>query len=131
MQKVTHRVPKIKAMKKPKRQYTPRRASLTRWLEGAPDYILDVFDTPKYADRYTVLFTGDLLVRQGASFGKTHIQYLGMSGRPTHPQGVSMWGEFSACAAAAYRARSGKRRIRWLDLPKEIQEHVIARATEK
>lgn len=121
-------------------KYTPRRASATRWLEGAPAYVLDVLDNKgTSADRYTVLFTFPLsyaLDRDGkplpegqrGEFGRTWIQYLGMSGAPTHPQGVSMWGEMEAYQAAAYRYRCKHHRIRWLDLPEHIRAHVIARA---
>lgn len=114
--------------------YTPRRANKKRWLEAAPEYILDVLDNKgKSADRYTVLFTGTLLIR-GSTAGSRRtdviVQYLGMSDAPSHPQGVSMWGEMLAHVAAAYRYRCSHDRIRWLDLPEHIRNHVIARATE-
>ena len=111
--------------------YTPRRAGLTRWLEGAPDYILDCFDNDKTADRYTVLFTGpDFLVWAGDgqhTFRNCHVPYLGMSDAPSHPQGFSQWGELTAHQTMCYRFREGKRRVRWLDLPQHIRAHVIAR----
>ena len=113
--------------------YTPRRAS-KRWLEGAPSYVLDCLDSgDKVADRYTVLFTGDLLLRSPAGskrYADTYVQYLGMSGAPTHPQGFSQWGELAAHNAAMYRYRSKHARVRWLDLPAHIRRHVIGRATE-
>lgn len=122
-------------------KYTPRRAS-KRWLEGAPAYVLDVLDNKgQTADRYTVLFTfpyayaldakGNFLGEgvRGA-YAHTHIPLLGMSGAPTHPQGVSMWSEIKAHEAAAYRYRCKHHRIRWLDLPENIRAHVIARVTE-
>lgn len=120
-------------------KYTPRRAA-KRWLEGAPDYILDCFDHPKYGDRYTVFFCGELLYyiaddgscKQGSdTLANTRVQYLGMSGYPTHPQGISLWNEMPAYDAANYRRSSAHRRVRWLDLPENIRKHVIARATEK
>lgn len=108
--------------------YRPRRASLTRWLTEAPDYILDVFDNKGVTcDRYTVMFTGDLLLGDG-TFTGTRVVYLGLSENPAHPQGFSQWGELSSWEAAAYRYRSGKCRIRWLDLPAAIRAHVITRA---
>lgn len=114
------------------RQYTPRRAG-SRWLQGAPEYVLDIFDSRNCGERYTVLFTGDLLAHYPATdvrrYDNTHVQFLGMSDAPTHPQGVSMWGELRAYEAAAYRYRSGKQRIRWEDLPEHIRKHVVARAT--
>lgn len=118
-------------------KYTPRRAG-KRWREGAPDYILDCFDDKGWTDRYTVLFCGEFLMytaKDGSicegsdTFANTYVQYVGMSGAPTHPQGFSMWGELTAQQAAAYRYREGKHRVRWLDLPEHIRKHVIARAT--
>lgn len=117
--------------------YKPRRFS-KRWSEGAPDYILDCFDDKKSGERYTVLFTNEFLFhcpRDGGTkegpdtLANTYVQYLGMSGAPSHPQGVSMWGEFEAHHAVAYRYRNGHHRVRWLDLPEHIRNHVIARAT--
>lgn len=109
------------------RKYTPRRFG-ARWSAEAPAYVLDVLDNKgKTADRYTVLFTGPLLITDGTYAG-THVPYLGMSGAPTHPQGFSQWGEMSAYNASTYRYASGKDRIRWLDLPEHIRAHVIARA---
>lgn len=123
-------------------KYTPRRAS-RRWLDGAPAYVLDVLDNKgKTADRYTVLFTFPLAwayERDGVTpvpnggrgaYARTYIPYLGMSGAPTHPQGVSMWGEMTAHDAASYRYRCKHQRIKWADLPENIKAHVIARATE-
>lgn len=109
------------------RAYKPRRAG-KRWLEAAPEYVLDCFDDPRTCDRYTVLFGGSLL--NGTKDGReVWIDYLGMSGAPTHPQGFSQYGELKPHEAAAYRYANGKRRVRWLDLPENIRAHVIARAT--
>lgn len=116
--------------------YKPRRFS-KRWSEGAPDYILDCFDDKKSGDRYTVIFGGEFIFHcskdgfnEGpATLSNTYVQYLGMSGAPGHPQGISMWGEFKAPEAVAYRYRNGHRRVRWLDLPEHIRNHVIARAS--
>jgi hypothetical protein len=112
--------------------YTPRRANLTRWLQDAPDYVLDVFDDPRTCDRYTVMFTGRLLEYYGEehTFANTYVQLLDMSGSPSYPQGVSMWGELKAYEAAAYRYSNHHRRIRWNDLPEHIKAHVRARAEE-
>jgi hypothetical protein len=52
-------------------------------------------------------------------------------GAPTHPQGVSLWGEMNAYEATQYRYRNHHRRIRWSDLPEHIQAHVLARAEEE
>jgi hypothetical protein len=115
------------------KRYTPRRANKQRWLQDAPDYILDCFDSKRPGERYTVLFCGELLVvypeGQVPTRSNTYIAYLGMDDSPTHPQGISMWGEMAAHEAAAYRYRVGHQRVRWLDLPEHIRKHVVARAT--
>jgi hypothetical protein len=109
------------------RKYTPRRAG-KRWLENAPEYVLDVLDNKgETADRYTVIFGGSLLSEYD---GVVYVQVLDMSDAPTHPQGVSMWSEYPARHIAPFRYREGHRRIRWNDLPENIRQHVIARVTE-
>jgi len=118
--------------------YTPRRAG-KRWQESAPSYVLDVLDNGgKTADRYTVIFGAALAFHTDAAgaihdgpgdYGRTWLQYLAMSDAPTHPQGFSQCGELSAYDAASYRRASQRHRIRWLDLPEHIREHVIARAS--
>jgi hypothetical protein len=105
------------------KKYTPRKAG-KRWLAGAPDYILDCFDHPEYGDRYTIMFSGKLLIR---SESDVYVPYLGVSDDPWNPQGVSMWGELKAHEAAAYRYRNARRRTRWLDLPERIRNHVQRR----
>lgn len=101
--------------------YKPRRAS-KRWLDQAPEYILDCFDNKgKTADRYTVLFGGTLF--EPKLLKERKVMFLGLSEAPSHPMGVSMWGE---CDAAW---RPSHQRVRWLDLPENVRNHVIARAT--
>lgn len=83
-------------------KYQPKRSS-QRWLLGAPDYVLAVYDTGKqwYNDRYTVMFGGRLW---DASMGRTvNCLYLGESGAQSS-------GEQDAST------RRGKK-IRWMDLP--------------
>ena len=107
------------------RNYTARRAG-ARWREGAPDYVLDCFDSKNDGERYTVMFTSE----GGPEFKDSWVPFLGMSGAPTHPQGMSMWGELEAYEAAQYRYRVKHQRVRWLDLPEHIRAHVIARYTQ-
>jgi hypothetical protein len=120
------------------RLYTPRRASKTRWLQHAPDYILDVFDHPKFGDRYTVIFAGKGFTyaldkgkfEERGEYGNTYLQYLSLNDIPTHPShGISMWGEMKAYEAMMYRYRNKHRRIKWMDLPENVRDHIIARAT--
>jgi hypothetical protein len=116
------------------RTYTPRRAG-KRWLEGAPHYVYDVFDNKgETADRYTVILGGPfMMIWPGGSPspGNTWMSVLTMSEAPTHPLGVSMLGEYSAATIADYRYRQVRYRIRWMDLPAPIREHVIARCEEE
>ena len=104
--------------------HKPRRAR-SRWLEGAPEYVIDVFDNKgETADRYTVFFGGSLATDDV-------VQYLGLSDDTHSPHGVSMWGTIAPHQFAAYRRAFGKDRIRWWDLPDHIRAHVINRATEE
>ena len=102
-------------------KYRPRRAS-ARWSEAAPAYVLACYDSGpnRGADRYTVMFGGDLW---DESMGR-NVAYLAMNAVPTHPAyGVSQCGEMPACNRDACG-----RHVRWLDLPADIRAHVIARA---
>lgn len=106
------------------RNYTPRRAG-ARWLKDAPAYVLDCFDSKGPGDRYTVCFADPIA---GETYANMWLGYLSMSGAPTHPQGVSMWGELRAHEMRGYRERVRRReRVRWLDLPEHIRRHVVAR----
>ena len=101
------------------RPYKPRRAS-KKGLEGAPEYVLDCFDH-KRGDRYTILFGGSLFDERLLKDRK--VMYLGLNDAPTHPWfGISMWGEIDA----SYRP--SRYRIRWLDLPENVRNHIMKRA---
>lgn len=99
--------------------YKPRRAS-EKWLEGAPEYVLDVFDHPKFVDRYSVLFGGSLL--DPALLADRRVYMLCMSGDPEY--GYSQW---SSCPATW---RPSKHRIKWADLPQHIKDHVEMRVKQ-
>lgn len=111
------------------RKYSPRRAG-KRWLERAPAYVLDVFDNPQFADRYTIWFGASEAIhvkRCGAigqgpdTYANTWIHGLGTS----ENGGVSGSLEYEAHTVAAYRYANGKRRIRWLDLPEATRRLII------
>lgn len=102
--------------------YTPRRSG-KRWREGCPDFVLDVFDHPDSADRYTVILTGPNNIVPN-TYTKTSVPYLAMSERPEHPQSIGLWCEMSAYDMARYRYSQGHRRIKWLDLPEAVRKHV-------
>lgn len=107
------------------RPYTPRRAS-QRWLEGAPDHILDCFHN--VSGTWDVLYTGILLSQRGEGLRTYANCYLGgreMSADPHHPQGVGMWFELTASEAALYRYRNGHKRVKWKDLPEKVRECAI------
>ena len=100
--------------------YKPRRAS-SRWLDlDCPPEVLAIKDSgPKVADRYTVIYAPP---SAGTTYADMVLGYRGMSESPCHPQGVGMWGEFSAheCAAFRYRTRS----IAWSKLPYQVRDCV-------
>lgn len=107
------------------RQYTPRRASLKRWLTDAPAFVLDCFDHPNDgADRYTVFMTGAYL--NGDTYAGTEVQYFGTS-ESGH---VSGWGGMKARDCAQYRYANSKHRIRWLDLPTSVRDRIVAMDAE-
>ena len=114
-------------------KYRPRRARKC-WLEGAPPEVLDVIDDPEFADRYTVLLCGKMLVLRNEAYAptlaNTIVPYLGMSGNPRSPQGVCMWGQMYAWDAAAFRYAKGHRRIKWGDLPDEVKNVVVEAVTK-
>ena len=99
----------------------PRRAR-SRWLVDAPEYVIDVFDNKKTADRYSVFF-GDAPADDG------HVLYLGLGDTPDMPNGFSQWASMPKRTFSDFRYREGRHRIRWLDLPENVRAHVIRRAT--
>lgn len=69
------------------------------------------------ADRYTVVFSdGD---------------YLSMSAYPSHPQGISMWGEGLDVAGLSDRVEEGAEvDLSWGCLPVDIRNHVLSRVNQ-
>ncbi len=97
----------------------PRKAPM-KYLNGAPPYILAVYDSgPKTNDRYTVVFGWPFWDKRHPNV----FPYLGFNEVPTSPNmGVSMWGELQG-------SRSGLGKlIAWESLPEHLRKHVIARA---
>lgn len=91
-----------------------------RFLEGAPDHVADIFDSPQYADRFTVFYR-----EIAESHGRESVGYRGMSENPSHPQGVGMFGEMAPHEFSAYRAANRRRRIKWADLPPAVKACVM------
>ena len=103
------------------RKYVPRKAG-KRWLEGAPDFVLDCFDEPKEtAEPYTILLCGDWLVSDG-TFANTHIAGFGID-----DEGRSCSFELDAYHTAQFRFRHGRHRVKWESLPRVVRREVIAR----
>lgn len=97
--------------------YKPRRAT-KRWLEGAPEYILDCFKDVFKGGNYWVLFGGTLLDPFLLKDKRVHM--LELNDMPTHPcLGVSR------CDTAKVLYRPAHLRVRWLDLPENVREHII------
>jgi hypothetical protein len=107
--------------------YRPRRAN-KRWLEGAPEYVLDVFrDGPKSnPNGYFILFWDKAQDR--TSYADTWVGGLEINRQPTHPAyGVSLTTQLRAHDAANYRYRRKHMRVRWSDVPEELRKHIRAR----
>lgn len=107
-------------------EYKVRRAR-ARWLEGAPEFIADVFGAgpnDPAADRFTIFFVDG---EPRDLWSGPWVQYLGCS---EGGRAVSMFGELEAHKFADYRSKNGRKRIRWSDLSEATRAHVVARYTE-
>jgi hypothetical protein len=118
------------------RKYSPRRAG-KRWLEGAPSYVLDCFDHPAFADRFTIWFDGSQAFHvkrdEARTIGQGPDQYHNtyLTGLGTSENGCTSGAlEQEAHQVAAYRYANGKRRVRWLDLP-EATRNFVTRFVEQ
>ena len=107
-----------------KHDYTPRRMP-RRFLDGAPDYVLDVIDHGPGGphDRYAVIFGKSEMCRANGTY---YLHGLGLS-----ESGASYWFELSRYDAGAYRARNQRRRIAWNALPVCVRDAVIDRVEEE
>ena len=104
--------------------YTPRRAG-KRWLAGAPEHVLDLFFSKK-TGTWDAPYVGPWLApSEGRTFANAFIGGREMSENPSHPQGIGMSFELKAHEAAAYRYRSGHRRVTWESLPEAVKRCVI------
>lgn len=111
------------------RKYSPRRAS-KKWLEGAPPYILDCFDHPQYADRFTIWFAGSqayhLKKDGGTGQGPDQCHNTVLTGLGTSEHGGTSGAlEYRAHDVAQFRYRNSHRRVRWLDLPEATRNLAI------
>lgn len=102
------------------RKYTPRRAG-TRWLNGAPEYVLDCFYHHS-SNSYDVLFTGSLLgtvASEPQDFAHVYVMGLDVSAN-------GAWSSFElpAYEAAQYRYRNGKKRVKWAEMPEKVRKSV-------
>lgn len=104
--------------------YTPRRAS-KRWLDAdCPKGVLDIFDHPDFADRYTIFYVPDTK----AEYSETWIDYLGTSG---NPQAFGGHGQLGAYKVVRYRYDNNHQRIKWSSLPEAVKAVVKQDLTEE
>jgi hypothetical protein len=80
-------------------------------MEGAPDYVVDCFDHPRMRDRFTVI-----VVHEDGTLG-----HLGSN----ESMSFSGWNEITRHNAAAWRGRSSRYRIRWIEVPERIRKAVM------
>ena len=104
-------------MKKLTETYRPRR-SAAKWLEGAPEGVLAVYDKPEVADRYTILLGGSMLDDHLLRQREVYFVSIG--------RGIGYWGEHPA----PLRDTLGKK-IRWADLPMYVQKKAISMVGNK
>lgn len=105
-------------------RYRPRRTR-AKYLEGAPEYVAEIRDSgPKFADRYTVIYTGKLwdesipqYYRRIGGDPRT-VNARAMSENPFHPQGVGLLIE---CVRGPHLGKL----IKWADLPEKCKQCVI------
>lgn len=104
-------------------RYKPRK-SRARWLEGAPDYVVAIYDKPSTGDRYTVLYGAPIwsedYVKANWRCGRDPrlLPARAMSAHPFHPQGIGMFVE-------AMRGPHLGRKIVWADLPEDCKRCVL------
>lgn len=75
-----------------------------------------IFDTPEYADRYTIAFKGYRLVKRGMVY-----PYLSSSDDPFSPQGIGQHEE-------SYMFITGKligKRVSFDSLPNDVQTFIL------
>lgn len=96
-----------------------------RWREGAPDFVYDAF---LCNGSYTIIFKP---FDSEWYPGGVCVPGLEMNSQPTSPcYGVSLWFELKWYELSAYRDRSRHTRIKWADIPQELQQHAINRYIE-
>lgn len=88
-----------------------------RSVEDLARVIIRIVDNGgETADRYSICMTdGDCLM---------------LSGNPSHPQGVSMWGEYDPMAVEENVRDNGESDLRLSDLPDPIVNHIMLRVNE-
>lgn len=105
-------------------RFRPRRGAL-KWLDEAPNYVMACYDNggQNTEYRYTVLFGGDLW---DLAYARANWE----SGRDPRLMPCLMISDgldYSIWTDCVRGARLG-RRMRWLDIPANIREHVMVRA---
>jgi hypothetical protein len=96
--------------------YQPKRSS-KRWLYGAPSHVLACYDNGgKSFDRYTVLYGKPLWTPDMGA----NVPYFAASEHPFHPQGFGQHGDMPAHNRSALG-----RKVRWCDLPCDVQRAVL------
>ena len=89
-----------------------------RFLDGAPSGILDIFDNgAETFDRFTVVYNYPEEYR-----GTVYLPYRGMSEHPSSPGGFGISDTFQSHELAAYRNAYRRDRIRWDELPPDVQK---------
>lgn len=97
-----------------RRNYQPKRSS-KRWLAGAPDCVLAVYDKPGFMDRYTVLLGAPIW----EEYMGREVPYLGLS------EGGVAFSMFGECPSNNRDALG--RKVKWADLSDDTKKHIVKR----
>ena len=105
---------------------TAVRPAPRRWLEGAPDYVIDVYAHPAFFARYSVILSSEDM-RWCDYRDDWLIPSLALSIDPEDPRGVNQWCWDTLRDLRVWRWANRRRRIRWADLPENVRAAVVRR----
>lgn len=88
-------------------------------------YGLEIYDNPKFADRYTVILEEASPLEKSLQACASLYHCLSLSDNPDSPQGFSQWGTCDANHMAETQGRTY-----FLDLPENVQRHIVERLKE-
>ena len=101
--------------------YSPRRAS-KKWLEGAPDYVLDILWDRDYPNDGLMVILSKEFMSQRGEYAESWVTFLSLSENGV----LGGADELNAYDMASYRYKNGKDRVAWKDIPEAAKQWVIS-----